>query len=265
MDILGIDVGGTGIKGAPVDTETGELLAERQRYRTPRPATPENFTRVLREMVSHFRWKGEIGIGFPGVIRNQVVESTGNLALSWPGTPIVDLFSKATECSVSVINDADAAGLAEMKFGAGRRAGGTVLVITIGTGLGSALFFNGILFPNTEFGHLHINGRIAEQWAAASARKNETLSWEVWAARLNRYLKMMERVLTPDLIILGGGISKKHEKFLWALDLRTPVVPAHLYNVAGIAGAALFAATAPGGNACARAEKGLERTALSVN
>ncbi len=242
MKILGIDVGGSGIKGAPVNTKTGDLLAPRYRIPTPQPSKPKAVARVVAEIADHFEWDGPIGVGFPAPIQRGVALTAANIHKKWVGTNAAKLFTKATGCPVTVLNDADAAGLAEMKFGAGRRHKGVVLLVTIGTGLGTSVFTNGHLVPNTEFGHIEIGGQDAEQFASDAARKREDLSWEAWGVRLNTYLLRMEALLWPDLIILGGGVSKKFTRFRPSLTVRAEVVPAATLNEAGIIGAALAAA-----------------------
>ena len=241
MQILGVDIGGTGIKGAPIDTDTGALLAERYRIPTPEGAKPKEVAVTVAELARHFNWHGPIGVGFPAAIRNGVALTAANIHKSWIGTNVAELFSGATGCPVRVINDADAAGLAEMTFGAGKGRMGVVLLVTIGTGLGTALFIDGRLLPNTELGHLEIRGKDAERRASDAARQRRRLSWEKWALLLDEYLLTLERLFCPDLIILGGGVSKKHERFLPLLTVRTEVVPAQLLNEAGMVGAALTA------------------------
>jgi polyphosphate glucokinase len=241
MEILGIDIGGSGIKGAPVETETGELLYPRHRIPTPKLGKPKPMAKVVAAVTQHFDWDGLIGCGFPAVIHEGVVHSAANIHKRWIGTDAASLFSKATGCDVFVLNDADAAGLAEMTFGAGRSRKGVVLVVTIGTGLGTALFTEGHLVPNMELGHLEIDCEDAELRASDAARMREELSWKKWSQRLDRYLITLEHLLSPDLIILGGGVSKRHEMFLPRLTVQTEVVPALLGNQAGIIGAALAA------------------------
>lgn len=241
MEILGIDIGGSGIKGAPVDTDTGALLAPRYRMRTPKPAKPRPVAKAVAEIAKHFDWQGPIGCGFPAVVQRGVTLTAANVHAKWIGEDAEALFAEQTGCPVRMINDADAAGLAEMAFGAGQGRLGTVLIITIGTGLGTALFTNGQLVPNTEFGHIEINGKDAESRASDATRKRKKLSWKKWSKRLDRYLRTMESLVWPDLIILGGGVSKKHEKFIPSLSVQAEVVPAQLLNEAGIVGAALAA------------------------
>lgn len=239
MDILGIDIGGSGIKAAPVDSTTGEFLLPRERRETPIPSTPDAVATTVREIVEHFQWKGPIGIGFPAIISGQTVRTAANIDQSWIGVDGNKLFAEATGCRVRLINDADAAGLAEVRFGAGQELKGSLLVLTLGTGIGSALFYNGQLFPNSELGHIEVKGLLAEKYAAASIRKEENLEWEEWTTRLNIYLAKIERIMAPDVIILGGGVSKKFEKFGPLLHTIATLLPATLFNDAGIVGAAL--------------------------
>lgn len=242
MHILGIDVGGTGIKGAVIDTATGELAGERLRIESPRPATPESVGVAIRSLVEHHRWSGPIGIGFPAAIQHGVARTAANIDPSFIGLPVADYFSRQTGCPVYVANDADVAGLAEMRLGAGRGVAGVVLVVTIGTGLGTALFADGHLLPNTELGHILLdNGLEAERYAAEAVRDAEKLKWKDWGDRLDRYLVALENLFWPDLIVLGGGASKKLDKFAARITVRTPVVPARFLNQAGMMGAALFA------------------------
>jgi len=241
MEILGIDIGGSGIKGAPVDVDTGEFMAERHRIPTPQPSKPEAVTDVVVEIVKHFKWKGPVGCTFPAIIRRGVVFSAANVDKDWVGTDGQTLLRKKTKCPLILLNDADAAGIAEMTFGAGKDKMGVVIILTFGTGIGSAIFLNGALVPNTELGHLEIRGKDAEARASDRIRTDKDLSWEKWAQRVNEYLDRVEFLFSPDLFIVGGGVSKKHEKFLPLLKLHTPVVPAELFNDAGIVGAALAA------------------------
>ena len=241
MHILGIDVGGSGIKGAPVDTETGELLAERLRIKTPKKAEPEPVAEVVKQIAQSFNWDGSIGIGFPAPIKGGVAMMAANISEKWVGVNADTLFTKITGCDCTMINDADAAGLAEMAFGAGRGQPGTVIMLTLGTGIGSAIFHRGQLLPNTEFGHLRMKGQDAEFRASDAARQRENLSWDEYAQRLDKYLQRMEKLFWPDMFIIGGGISKESEKFLPLLTIETPVIPAQLLNEAGIIGAALAA------------------------
>ena len=241
MKILGIDVGGSGIKGAPVDIKTGKLLAERVRIKTPKKAEPQPVAEVVAEIARSFEWQGPIGIGFPAPIKAGVAMMAANVSEKWVGTNADELFTKVTGCSCTMINDADAAGLAEMKFGAGKGQPGTVILLTLGTGIGSAIFYRGKLLPNTEFGHLEMKGRDAEHRASDAARQQADLSWKKYAKRLNKYLKAMEKLFWPDLFIVGGGISKESDKYLPLLTIETPIVTAQLLNEAGIVGAALAA------------------------
>ncbi len=240
--VLGIDIGGTGIKGAPVDLETGQLLAERVKVDTPQPSVPEAVAAAVAKLTAGFEWTSPAGVTFPGVIEDGVVKTAANVDKHWIGTDARELFSKATGVPVGVINDADAAGLAEMRYGIGAGEKGTVLMLTLGTGIGSALFIDGILVPNTEFGHIEIRGKDAEKRAAEIVREEEDLSWGKWAGRVDEYLEHMEHLLSPRLIIIGGGVSRRSGKFLPLLTgLRARVVPASLHNDAGIVGAAMAA------------------------
>ena len=239
MRVLGVDIGGSGIKGAPVDTRRGKLLAERHRIPTPQPATPAAVSSAVRELVREFAWKGPVGCALPAVIQKGYVRTAANISGTWLGVHAPRLFRKTLKRTVTVINDADAAGYAEMHFGAGRRREGLVIIVTLGTGIGTALFINGHLVPNTELGHLEVRGREAEKWAAASVRDAKDLSWKKWARRVDTYLHAMQRYFWPDLFIIGGGVSRKHDKFLPRLTVPVNVVPASLANDAGIIGAAL--------------------------
>lgn len=243
MEILGIDIGGSGIKGAPVDTATGQMLAERCRLETPEGARPQPMAEVMAEVVRNFNWKGPIGVGFPAAVRHGVVMTAANISKRWLGENAAALFAQTTGCPVCVLNDADAAGMAEMRFGAGRDRAGVVMVVTIGTGLGTAIFLDGSLLPNTELGHIEINGEDAELRASDAARKRDELSWDKWAVRFDTYLQRLEALFWPDLFILGGGGSKKFDKFAHLLSVQTEVVPAQMLNEAGIIGAALAART----------------------
>jgi polyphosphate glucokinase len=236
--VLGIDIGGTGIKGAPVDVDVGVLAAERFRILTPQPATPKAVSAKVGEIVEHFKWEGSIGCGFPAAIRSGEVKNAANISKKWIGQDVEQLLARAAGREVVVLNDADAAGVSEMRFGAGREQKGTVLVVTLGTGIGTALFVNGHLVPNTELGHIEIDGRDAETWCSASAREKKKLPWKKWAQRVDVYLKKLQFYVWPDLIILGGGISRKHERFIPYLQVETKVVPARMLNQAGIIGAA---------------------------
>lgn len=242
MEVLGIDVGGTGIKGAIVDTSTGKLTTERYRIPTPKPATPEAVSKVIQKMVKHFNWTGLVGCGFPTPLQHGTCLSGGNLHEDWKGTNVKELFQQKTGNQYSIVNDADAAGLAEIGFGAGVDKDGIVVIITLGTGIGSAVFLDGKLLPNTEFGHvLHKNGGVFEKYAADSARKRENLSRKKWGDRLHEYFEHIELLLSPDLFIVGGGASKKIDKFETRININTPIVAAEAENEAGIIGAALAA------------------------
>ncbi|HOU43439.1 MAG TPA: ROK family protein [Anaerolineaceae bacterium] len=243
MSVLGIDIGGSGIKGAIVDVETGKLLTPRERIPTPENAKPEDVAQVVKTMVEFFHYEGSIGAGFPAVIRNGIALTAANVHKSWIGLDANILFSSVTKCPVSVVNDADAAGIAEMRFGIGRDyPRGVVIFLTIGTGIGSAIFTDGHLVPNTEFGHLEMGGKDAEHRASDAARQEKEMSWKRWAKALNDYLNEIHSLFWPDLIVLGGGISRQAEKFLPFLDVPVKVLPAKLENQAGIIGAALHAA-----------------------
>jgi len=239
--VLGIDIGGSGIKGAPVDIATGALLVERIKLDTPQPSTPQAVAQVVRELVDHFAWQGPIGCTFPAIVHHGVTLSAANVDKSWIGAPAQQILAAAVEQPLLLLNDADAAGLAEVTFGAAKGVAGTVIVLTLGTGIGSALIIDGRLVPNTEFGHLQLKGAPAEKYCSAKIKDDLDLKWKDYAARLNEYLIHVELLFSPDLIIIGGGISRKHEKFLPELKLRTRILPAALRNDAGIVGAALAA------------------------
>ena len=237
--VLGIDVGGTGIKGAIVDTTTGELITERIKYKTPRPATPAVMTDVMKKIVLDFNYfGGKIGVGFPAIIKGGKALSASNVDDKWLGYEVEAKLTKALGSEVTVINDADAAGLAEYRFGMGKELSGLVVFLTLGTGIGSAIFHNGVLLPNTELGHLKWKGKIAEKYAGNKAREDKDLSWKEWGAEVNEYLNHIHFVLSPDHILLGGGVSKKFAKYSQYLDVPVPVKPASLLNYAGIIGAA---------------------------
>ncbi len=240
MQALGIDVGGSGIKGAPIDIEGGKLLAERIRIKTPEKAEPKPVAEIVAQIAQSFAWQGDIGIGFPAPIKSGVVMMAANISQKWVGIDADQIFTTTTGHPCKVGNDADVAGLAEMAFGAGKDQNGTVIMLTLGTGIGTAIFYNGHLLPNTEFGHLEINGEDAEWHASDAARQREDLSWKKYAKRLSSYLNALEKLFWPDLFIIGGGISKVHEKFVPLLTVPTKVVPAQLQNEAGMIGAALF-------------------------
>ncbi len=241
MEILGIDIGGTGIKGAPVNTETGDLTTDRYRIPTPQPATPEAVISTVTEIVQHFEWDGLIGCTFPAIIKDGITHSAANVDNAWIDYEAEKNLRQRTGCSLLLINDADAAGIAEMHLGAGRNEDGLVIVLTLGTGIGSAVFINGQLVPNTELGHLEINGKEAEKWAADSIRKKKSLKWREWAERVNTYLAHLEFIFSPDLFIIGGGVSKKFKKYEPYLTTQAPIIPAGLLNEAGIVGAAMAA------------------------
>ena len=243
MDVLGVDIGGSGIKAAPVDVTEGALTQERIKVLTPQPAKPKAVAEVVRGLVAQFGWSGKAGITFPGVVTNGVIRTAANLDPAWIGVDARDLFGSATGLEVQVINDADAAGLAEMRFGAGAGERGTVVMLTFGTGIGSAPFINGVLVPNTEFGHIEIRGKDAEKRASERAREAQDLDWAQWAGRVDEYMSHLEALLWPELFIVGGGVSRKSGKFLPLLGgLRARVVPAKMLNDAGIVGAALTGA-----------------------
>ncbi|MFC4586798.1 polyphosphate--glucose phosphotransferase [Sphaerisporangium corydalis] len=245
MDVLGIDIGGSGIKGAPVNTADGTLLAERYRIPTPDPSEPDAVADTVRQIVEHFSWTGPVGITFPGVVVDGVTRTAANVDHAWIDLDARKLFADATGRDVTVLNDADAAGVAEATFGAGHDRGGLVLVLTFGTGIGSAMIMNGVLIPNTEFGHIEIDGHEAEHRASDHARESHDMSWEKWAHRVQEYLEHLQALMSPALFVIGGGVSKKADKFLPHIELPgTPVVPATLQNNAGIIGAALAAVPA---------------------
>jgi polyphosphate glucokinase len=241
---FGIDIGGTGIKGAPVDLELGRLAADRVRLVTPQPATPDAVAEVVAQVTGKFGWSGPIGATFPAVIKDGVALTAANVDHSWVGTDVSAALRKTTGSEVTVLNDADAAGVAEMAYGAGRDQSGVVVMLTFGTGIGTAVFLHGQLVPNTELGHLEIDGHDAETRASEIVREREDLSWSKWAKRVTKYLTHLEALLWPDLYIIGGGASRKADKFLPHLkDVRTPIKVAELQNDAGIVGAALAAAS----------------------
>ncbi|MBN1957813.1 MAG: ROK family protein [Desulfuromonadales bacterium] len=241
MEILGIDVGGSGIKAAIVEVSTGDLVSRHRHFVTPQPATPEALIRTIGELVADFHWQGPVGCGFPAVVSHGIVRTAANIDPSWIGIDIESLLKLETGCQCHVVNDADAAGLAEVKFGSAENCSGSVLMLTLGTGIGSALFYDGELFPNLELGALPFQGSTAEGYAAASVRTAKKLSWQAWSTRLNSFFVHVERMLSPELIVIGGGVSQRHEKFFHLLDTRAPIVPARLFNLAGIVGAAHFA------------------------
>ncbi len=239
MQVLGIDIGGSGIKGAPVDIVKGEMLTERYRIPTPKSAKPKPVASTVAEITKYFNWDGPIGCGFPAVVQHGITRSAANVSEKWVGANAAELFSITTGCPVTVINDADAAGLAEMTFGAGKGRKGVVLIVTIGTGLGTSLFTDGILIPNTELGHIEIDCEDAELTASNAARKRNDLSWKKWGKQFDTYLNQLEALLWPDLIILGGGVSKNINKFMPYISVHAEVLVAEAFNEAGIIGAAL--------------------------
>jgi polyphosphate glucokinase len=237
---FGIDIGGSGMKAAPVDlADAGNLLADRYRISTPTPATPDAVAEVVVELVRHFDWAGPVGIALPSVVRSGVVHSAANIDDSWIDVDAKALFSSVLGHEVVVMNDADAAGVAEMSFGAGVGRDGVVMALTFGTGIGSALFVDGHLVPNTELGHLEFRGESFERWAAASAKKREDLSWKKWAARVSTYVQTIDALFSPDVLIVGGGASKSADKWVPLIDARPEIVVAEFANSAGIVGAAM--------------------------
>jgi polyphosphate glucokinase len=242
---LGVDVGGSGIKGAVVDLTTGDFVGDRCKLATPKPATPDAVAATVAEVAGQLGWSGPLGCTFPGVVAGGIARSAANVDPTWVGTDVAAAVASAHGSEVTAVNDADAAGLAEVHFGAARHTSGVVLVVTLGTGIGTALIHEGRLVPNCELGHLELDGVDYETRASAAAREREGLSWPRWAARLQRYFRAVEDYLWPDLIVVGGGVSRRAHKFLPLLELRTPIVPAGLENRAGIVGAALLAPNAP--------------------
>lgn len=241
MELLGIDIGGSGIKGATVDLDAGRLTRDRHKILTPQPATPKAVAKVVVELVEHFAWDGPIGCTFPSVVRQGIVHSAANVDKSWITIDGERLLGKATGQKVVLLNDADAAGIAEMKFGVGRDRPGVVFMLTFGTGIGSGVFVDGHLVPNTELGHLEFKGMDAEHYAAARVREAEKLTYKKWGMRVNEFLLHLEKVFSPELFIIGGGVSRKLERFQDYLTVDTELVPAQLRNEAGIIGAALVA------------------------
>lgn len=246
MQSFGVDVGGTGIKAGIVDLSTGSLVGDRYRLDTPQPAEPEPVGGAVREVVEHFAWTGAFGVAFPAVLKDSVAMTAANVAPSWIGTDVARTVRPERPEEVVTLNDADAAGLAEVRYGAAKDCTGVVLMLTFGTGIGSAVFIGGTLLPNTEFGHIVVDGEDGEHLASAGARERDDLSYPEWAKRVDRYLDVLEHYLWPDLIVVGGGVSKKADKWIPHLSTRTPVRPAQLRNTAGIVGAALFCAEARG-------------------
>lgn len=242
MELLGIDIGGSGIKGAIVDIRKGEFVGERHRIETPQPAKPTPVAEVVAEIVQHFSYSGPIGVTFPAIIKNGVAHSAANVDDDFIGTDISALIQRLTGQPTLVLNDADAAGIAEMHFGAGRGHLGTVIILTLGTGIGSSFFRKGVLLPNTELGHIFLsNGKEAEEYASDRIRSDEDLGWKKWGKRVNRFLQHVDFIFSPDLIIIGGGVSRKYEKYFPQIDINAELVPAELRNDAGIVGAALAA------------------------
>jgi len=243
MAVLGIDIGGSGIKGAPVDVSAGEFMSDRFRIPTPAPGRPDQVIEVIRRIVDHFDWNGKIGVGFPGVVQHGVVKTTANVSSEWMNQDLALLIKEATNCETVALNDADAAGLAEMRFGVGKEyEEGFVMFLTVGTGIGSAFFVKGELWPNSEMGHLKIRGKDAEHRAGDAVRKDEELSWKKWGKRLREVLETYDFLFSPDVIIIGGGVSKKFTNYSkYFQGLQVNVVPAKLLNQAGIIGAAIAA------------------------
>ncbi len=242
MKTLGIDIGGSAIKGAIVDTKTGKLVAERHRIEVNRGMTPAATAKVVAQITAHFQWRGPIGVGFPGVIEGAIIRTSANLHPRFVGCDGAKLFGQATRCRVAMINDAAAAALAEMRFGAGRRCKGKALLLTLGTGIGTCLASEGVVMP-LELGHFPwIGGRDAEKYLSSGVRERKHLTWEEWGRRLREFIAELERLLWPELIIIGGGVSAKHEKYFKYIRSRAPLVPARLLNQAGIVGAAVRAA-----------------------
>jgi polyphosphate glucokinase len=244
MIALGIDIGGSGIKGALVDTEKGEMVTDRLRIPTPQPAKPTAVIEVIKQIMGHFAYSGPIGVGLPGIVINGTVYSAANIDKDWLGFPGQQAMAEATACPVTLANDADVAGMAVMRFGAGRGQNGTVMIFTLGTGIGSAVFVDGRLVPNTELGHVYLRNqkKDAENQAAERIRTEENLSWQQWGKRLNTYFQHIEFLFSPALIIIGGGVSKQHAEFLPYIKTRARLIPAELRNEAGIIGAAVLAA-----------------------
>ncbi|MFI6104471.1 polyphosphate--glucose phosphotransferase [Streptomyces sp. NPDC051310] len=246
MNVFGVDIGGSGIKGAPVDLERGDLAEARHKVLTPQPATPDGVAGCVAEVVGHFGWSGPVGVTFPGVVTGSTIRTAANVDKGWIGVDAAALLREqlGDGVSVTVLNDADAAGIAEMTFGAGRGRKGTVIVLTLGTGIGSAVFTDGQLVPNTELGHLELDGHDAEKRASTKVKEDKDLSWEEWAHRVQKYLAHVEMLFSPELFIVGGGVSRKAEKFLPLIKgVRAEIVPAQLQNNAGIVGAAMAAAS----------------------
>lgn len=244
--VLGIDVGGSGIKGGIVDVRKGKMLTERHRFKTPQPATPEAVASTAAQLVDYFSWDGPVGVAIPSIVQHGMVYSAANIDKSWVGVDAVELFSTALKGPATVLNDADAAGYAEMVFGAGSALAtpeiDVVILLTFGTGIGSAVFVEGTLLPNTELGHLQLRGDDAEHWASAKVREEEDLSWKEWAGRVDAYLRHLEFLFSPDAFIIGGGVSRHSDEFLKYVDTRAAILTAKMENRAGVIGAAWFAA-----------------------
>ncbi len=241
--VFGIDVGGSGVKGGVVDLSKGKLVTDRHRIPTPQPATPKAVAAVTRQLVDHFSWGGAVGVAIPAIVRHGVVHSAANIDKSWMGVDAVKRFSKALDRPTRVLNDADAAGLAELHYGEAKAyADGVVILLTFGTGIGSAIFVEGELLPNSELGHLELRGDDAEHWASAKAREDGKLSWKAWAARVNEYLNHLEFLFSPDAFIIGGGVSRRSQQFFPYLNTSARIIAAELENRAGVVGAAWYAA-----------------------
>ncbi|WFB07625.1 ROK family protein [Streptomyces sp. LX-29] len=263
MNVFGVDIGGSGIKGAPVDLARGDLSDDRFKVLTPHPATPESVVESVREVADHFGWRGRpVGVTFPGVVTDGTTRTAANVDNGWIGVDAAGMLSEELRSPVTVVNDADAAGIAEMTFGAGRGRRGTVILLTFGTGIGSAVFTDGRLVPNTELGHLELDGMDAEKRASTRAKEDHDLSWHHWARRVERYLAHVEMLFSPELFVIGGGVSRKAEKFLPLIGhVRAEIVPAQLQNNAGIVGAAMAAAGKAGSPA---AETGARPTSSAA-
>ncbi|WP_217197288.1 polyphosphate--glucose phosphotransferase [Streptomyces buecherae] len=252
MNVFGVDIGGSGIKGAPVDLERGDLAAERHKVLTPHPATPDAVLDGVCEVIEHFGWSGPVGATYPGVVVDGTARTAANVDKTWIGVNAAQKLAERVGAPVTLVNDADAAGIAELRFGAGRGRMGTVILLTFGTGIGSAVFSGGQLVPNTELGHLELHGHEAEERASTRAKEEGDLSWQHWARRVQKYLAHVEMLFSPELFIIGGGVSRKADKFLPLIEgIQAEVVPAQLRNNAGIVGGAMAAALAarPAGSA----------------
>ncbi|HCR48650.1 MAG TPA: polyphosphate glucokinase [Bacteroidetes bacterium] len=242
---LGIDIGGSGIKGVPINTENGEVMGHRHRIDTPQPAYPQTVADTVAEMIAHFKWHGPVGCTMPSIVQHGVTKTASNIPQEWIGVNAEALFKSKTGLDFKVINDADAAGMGELHFGAANDHPGTVLLLTVGTGIGSALFCNGVLIPNTELGHLKMHDTIAEKYCGDRARKEQKLKWATWAERFNEYIAHLELLFSPDMFIIGGGIANKTDKYWDLLKTNAKMVPATLKNNAGIVGAAYAAREIP--------------------